>query len=149
MPLLKDEATSPHRDHVLIGKERHDIGRPGDGGYPIRGIVKDDFLYIQNFEPDRWPSGNPETGYLNCDGSPTKSVCLNARTSQGMKHYWQLNFGKRGAEELYNIAEDPECLANLAADDTYTDVKEELSTLMVQELNGSKRSSHPRRGGCL
>ena len=27
------------RDHVLIGKERNDIGRPGDAGYPTRGIV--------------------------------------------------------------------------------------------------------------
>ena len=32
------------RDHVLIGRERNDVGRPGDLGYPIRGIVKDGFL---------------------------------------------------------------------------------------------------------
>lgn len=134
LSIFNDENTSPHRDHVLIGKERHDIGRPGDVGYPIRGIVKDEFLYIQNFESDRWPSGNPETGYLNCDGSPTKSVCLNARTTQGMKHYWQLNFGKRGEEELYNIAEDPECLVNLVASDGYMGVKEELSELMTRAL---------------
>jgi hypothetical protein len=25
------------RDHVLLAKERTDIGRPNDGGYPIRG----------------------------------------------------------------------------------------------------------------
>ena len=63
---------NPQRDHVLLGKERHDVGRPHDWGYPIRGIVKDDFLYIRNFEPARWPAGNPETGYPNTDGSPTK-----------------------------------------------------------------------------
>ena len=63
------------RDYVLIGKERHDIGRPEDQGYPIRGIVTGEFLYVKNFEPGRWPAGNPETGYLNCDGSPTKTVC--------------------------------------------------------------------------
>ena len=51
-----------YRDHVLIGKERHDIGRPHDWGYPIRGIVKNGFLLIVNYEPDRWPAGNPETG---------------------------------------------------------------------------------------
>ena len=129
-----DEATGAHRDHVLIGKERHDIGRPEDAGYPIRGIVKGDFLYIRNFEPDRWPSGNPETGYLNCDGSPTKSVCLDARTTAEMNHFWQLNFGKRGEEELYNIAEDPECLHNLAGNEGYEDVQRGLSELMTRSL---------------
>ena len=58
---------NPARDHVLIGKERTDIGRPHDGGYPIRGIVRGGWLYLRNFEPARWPAGNPETGYLDCD----------------------------------------------------------------------------------
>ena len=51
--------------HVLIGKERHDAGSPHDQDYPIRGIVKGDYLFLHNFETDRWPAGNPETGYLN------------------------------------------------------------------------------------
>ena len=68
----------PGRDHVLVGKERHDVGRPHDVGYPIRGIVKDGFLYLRNFEPTRWPACNPETGYLNCDASPTKTFILEA-----------------------------------------------------------------------
>ena len=34
---------SKNRNHVLLGKERHDVGRPDDAGYPIRGIVKDGF----------------------------------------------------------------------------------------------------------
>ena len=72
------QTASPHRDFVVFGKERHDIGRPDDQGYPMRGIVKGDFLYLRNYEPGRWPAGNPETGYLNCDGSPTKTELLNA-----------------------------------------------------------------------
>ena len=56
---------NPSRDHVLVGKERHDIGRPDNVGYPIRGICKGDWLYIQNYEVDRWPAGDPITGYLN------------------------------------------------------------------------------------
>ena len=31
------------RDHVLIGRERNDFGRPNDEGYPVRGIIKDGF----------------------------------------------------------------------------------------------------------
>jgi len=56
------EKTTEHRKHILIGKERHDIGRPNDVGYPIKGIVKGDYMYVKNYEVDRWPAGNPLTG---------------------------------------------------------------------------------------
>lgn len=103
-----------HRDHVLIGKERHDVGRPFDAGYPIRGLREGDWLYLHNFEPDRWPAGNPETGYLNCDGSPTKTAILESRQDPDQAHFWQNAFGKRPTTELYNVATDPDCLTNLA-----------------------------------
>src|SRR5690606_19317839 len=35
----KDGLVNPERDAVLVGKERHDVGRPDDEGYPVRGIV--------------------------------------------------------------------------------------------------------------
>jgi hypothetical protein len=35
---------------VLIGKERNDVGRPHDWGYPVRGIVQEDRLYLHNFK---------------------------------------------------------------------------------------------------
>ena len=37
---------------LLIGKERHDVGRPKDYGYPIRGIVKDGWMYLRNYRPE-------------------------------------------------------------------------------------------------
>ena len=55
---LQDGIVDENRNYVLLGKERHDVGRPNDVGYPIRGIVKDGFLYLHNFEPNRWQSGN-------------------------------------------------------------------------------------------
>jgi arylsulfatase A-like enzyme len=122
------------RDHVLIGKERHDVGRPDDVGYPIRGIVKDGFLYLKNYEPKRWPAGNPETGYLNCDGSPTKTLILNLRRSGISSEYWKLNFGKRDDDELYNIGNDAECLNNLANDPGYNAVKRRLNDQLFDEL---------------
>lgn len=88
------------RDHVLVGKERHDIGRPNDVGYPIRGIHKNSWLYVRNYETGRWPAGNPETGYLNTDGGATKTVILQARRDGTERRHWQLAFGKRPAEEL-------------------------------------------------
>lgn len=135
-----ESSDATHRDHVLIGKERHDIGRPHDWGYPIRGIVKDGYLFVKNYETDRWPAGNPETGYLNCDGSPTKTVVLETRTTDASR-YWTMNFGKRPAEELYNVAEDPYCLENLA-DRTAHAMR--LSALREQMLAELKAEGDPR-----
>jgi hypothetical protein len=97
----------PERDHVLIGMERHDIGRPHDAGYPIRGIVRDDLLYLHNFEPSRWPASNPETGYLNVDAGPTKTFILDAHRADAADRAWALCFGKRPGDELYDLKQDP------------------------------------------
>lgn len=137
LPIFKSEKSGqvvPDRDFVLIGKERHDIGRPNDEGYPIRGIVRGDFLYLKNFMPDRWPAGNPETGYLNCDGSPTKSDLLGLRTQPDLAYYWEISFGKRPAEEFYNIRQDPYCLTNLAESETYQKQMDQLRTEMTNRL---------------
>ncbi len=124
----------PDRNFILVGKERHDVGRPNDEGYPVRGILTDGFLYLHNFKPDRWPLGNPETGYLNCDGSPTKTYILDTRRKKGIMEYWQLNFGKRIEEELYNITDDPFCMNNLAEDANYSEIKTRLEDRMKQKL---------------
>ena len=125
---------NPKRDHVLIGKERHDIGRPHDWGYPIRGIVKDNILYLRNFEPTRWPGGNPETGYLNCDGSPTKTVVLQARKEADMKRYWTWNFGLRPSEEMFALGDSKDCIQNLAGNPKYAKVQASLREQMTAEL---------------
>ena len=125
---------NPERDHVLIGKERHDIGRPDDQGYPIRGIVKDGFLYLRNYEPARWPVGNPETGYLNTDGSPTKTLLLNRRTDPLGWPYWMWSFGKRPAEELYDVRRDPACAVNLAGLAAYAERQAALKEQLTSEL---------------
>lgn len=134
----------PARDHVLIGKERHDVGAPNDVGYPIRGIVKDDVLYLRNYEIDRWPVGNPETGYLNCDAGATKTNILQLRRSGGEMRFWQLSFGKRPSEELYDLKRDPDCIQNLANNPKYQVHKKKLSTQMTREL---KAQGDPRLFG--
>ncbi len=121
------------RDHILIGKERHDIGRPNNEGYPIRGIFKDDYLYLKNFKTKRWPAGNPETGYLNCDGGPTKTAILDSYGTDDHQ-YWQMSFGKRASEELYNIKTDPLCMNNLIDSEEMKMVKEVLYNQMKAEL---------------
>lgn len=122
------------RDHVLIGKERHDAGRPNDWGYPVRGIVTDEWLYLRNYETDRWPAGDPVTGYLNTDGSPTKTWILEARRDGSNTQYWQTNFGKLPAEELYRIKDDPDCIINLAGAEALSETKAELRERMEKRL---------------
>jgi arylsulfatase A-like enzyme len=132
------------RDHVLIGKERHDIGRPNDWGYPIRGIIKNNFLLLINFEPSRWPAGNPETGYANCDGGATKTEILDLRRKGIDDQYWQQSFGKRSEEELYSLKDDPDCVHNLADDNKFQSLKENLKNQMFDEL---KAQGDPRMFG--
>ena len=90
-------------------------------------------LYIKSYEIDRWPSGNPETGYLNTDGSLTKTEILNLRRN-GDVSFWKQNFGKRVAEELYDVAKDPFCMNNLANDPSLTSRKKELKIKMEAKL---------------
>jgi N-sulfoglucosamine sulfohydrolase len=135
---------NPARDHVLIGKERHDLGRPHDGGYPVRGIVKEGMLYLLNYKTDRWPAGNPETGYMNTDGSPTKTHILDNRSNPAEARYWDLNFGKKGPEELYDLAKDPSCVNNLALNPEKAPVRKALREQMMAEL---KAEGDPRVAG--
>jgi arylsulfatase A-like enzyme len=132
------------RDHVLIGKERHDVGRPNDVGYPIRGIVKGNYLYVKNYEPSRWPAGNPETGYLNTDGGAAKTVILEMRRRRENDEYWRLAFGKRMEEELYDISKDMDCLNNLALNPEFVQIANNLREQMEEEL---KEQGDPRMFG--
>ena len=130
------------RDHVLIGKERTDVGRPHNWGYPIRGIVTAEHLYLHNYEPTRWPAGNPETGYLDTDGSPTKSLILELGRADRANHFWQLNFGMRPADELYELRADRDCVRNIAAHaaDLVDTMRSRLETML-------KAQGDPRMDG--
>lgn len=123
----------PARNRMVVGKERHDIGRPNDQGYPVRAIRTPEYLYIVNYEPDRWPVGNPETNYPNCDNSPTKTLI----TSR-FDPFYRLCFGKRPAEELYRVSEDPDCVKNLASDSSLQTLKSQLRAELDASLKADK-----------
>jgi N-sulfoglucosamine sulfohydrolase len=149
----KSGRVEPNRDHVLLGRERNDVGRPGDAGYPIRSIVKNGLLFSINFEPDRWPACNPETGYLDTDGSPTKTWLLESHRRNPADPHWALAFGKRGAEELYDLAADPDCVHNLAGAADRQPVKTALAAELGKALlaegdlrmlgRGAEYEAHP------
>ena len=144
MDLLKDSDRGVDRDFVLLGRERHDVGRPDDQGYPIRGLIRGDYLYIRNYEPGRWPACNPETGYMDVDGSPTKTEVLKTRHDPATRHFWELSFGKRDAEELYNIKTDPACVNNLIGDPAMKPLAVSMAVEMESRL---KSEGDPRMSG--
>ena len=61
LPILASDAAGqvdPARDAVFTGRERHVArARTGFKPYPQRAIRTDQYLYIINFQPDRWPMG--------------------------------------------------------------------------------------------
>jgi len=144
------------RDHVLTGKERHVVCQEtGTGGYPMRAIRTHDYLYIRNFKPDRWPAGTPKGyaqtidinitsprgthfGYADVDAAPTKSYMLKHRDEPKVKKLFELAFGKRPAEELYDLTKDPDQLNNVAGKPEYAATMEKLATALMAELKATK-----------
>ncbi|MDR1959288.1 MAG: sulfatase [Planctomycetaceae bacterium] len=144
-PIFESERNGliiPYRDKIFLGRERTDLGRPHDAGYPIRAVIRDHFMYLYNFEPDRWPGGNPETGYLDSDDSPTKTLIVNSRNDKNLHQYWQRSFGFRPQEELYDLSVDPDCMVNLASEQSVK--SEKLREELFAEL---KRQEDPRMSG--
>jgi len=136
----------PSRDHVLTGRERHGQSqeKPNPGGYPMRAIRTDDFLYIRNFTPDRWPGGCPDADkafggrpYGDCDGSPTKDFVIEHRDDPRYRRFYQLAFDKRPAEELYDLQQDPDQLSNVADRPEYAEVKARLAERLADELEAT------------
>lgn len=133
-PVFENHRDRKKREHVLIGKERTDIGRPNDAGYPTRGIITKQGIYLKNFEPTRWPGGNPETGYLDCDAGKTKSLILQKHRNYPNDPSWQLCFGRRPAEEFYLFASDPDCIKNLASKAEHSDIMKTMRETLMAEL---------------
>jgi N-sulfoglucosamine sulfohydrolase len=138
MPIFKSGKSGridPERDHIIAGVERHfPGGREGGWGYPVRAIRTEQYLYIHNYAPDRWPAGDPEGpvwpaddptgGFGDCDGSPTKTYLVEHKKDQ--PYYYNLAFAKNPSEELYDVKKDPYQLTNLAGDPQFGEIKSNL-----------------------
>ena len=152
----KSGRVDPKRDHVLTGKERHvPCQETGMAGFPMRAMRTHDFLYIRNFKPDRWPAGDPKGyaqptkivisrplgtfyGYGDIDAAPTKSYMLKYRDDPKVGRLFELGFGKRPAEELYDLRKDPDQLSNVAGKPEYAKEKSILAAALMAELKATK-----------
>lgn len=152
LPILESDQTGRtgmSRDFAVFGKERHVPAQasPDMGGYPSRGIRTDDYLYIRNFFPERWPAGVPEGAthpiarFADCDDSPTKIFLMDHRENPEVKRFFDLAFAKRPSEELYDMQKDPYQVNNVAENPDYTQIKSELAARLTNML---KTTSDPR-----
>jgi N-sulfoglucosamine sulfohydrolase len=135
------------RNHIFFGKERHVPAQeaPDSGGYPMRGIRTDEYLYIRNFEPGRWPAGTPnysmafiKNGWLaDCDNGPTKWYLWFHRNDPAVKRYYDLAFGTRPAEELYDLKKDPVQINNVAGNKEYRSIQKDLAIRLSENLDAT------------
>ncbi len=135
----REGRVDPRRDCVFTGRERH-VRHSDGGGYPCRAIRTDQYLYIRNLKPERWPAGEPD-GYGDVDGGPTKTYMLEHRDEEGVARYFELGFGRRPGEELYDLRSDPNQLTNVADQPAYAAIRQALRA----RLEGRMRSTGDRR----
>lgn len=151
LPILQSRQAGqvdPKRDFVVTAFERHTPCRPEMGCYPMRAIRTADFLYIRNYQPDRWPAGNPDIdsihqgAYGDIDNGPTKSWMMAHQDEPGVGKLFELGFGKRPAEELYAVKDGREQVVNLADDPRYQQALQQLRKRLADHLTdqGDPRS---------
>jgi uncharacterized sulfatase len=133
---------APVRPAAYMAMERHDGARKGGKGYPMRGIRTDNYLYIHNFEPSRWPSGSPDAAdcaraipYGEIDSAPTKDLLMQNPEFRQMA---ELSFGKRPAEELYDVKNDPGNINNLAGLPQYAEIEKALKQQLFERLEATE-----------
>ncbi len=151
----KVPAKLPEEDWVITGRERH-VARARDGNlpYPQRAIRTKDFLYIINLNPERWPMGDPKglddpktippafdklendtfVAYADLDASPTKAWMVWHRGEVEHNRNFELGFGKRLGEELYDLKKDPQQMTNVAYDEAFADTRKILHHRLITEL---------------
>lgn len=162
-PLLLSDASGridPTRDTVYFGRERHvENARADFAPYPQRALRTDEYLYIMNFRPDRWPLGDPyglnestppsyerirentRATLPDEDAGPTKAWLVEHRNDPQWKPLFEHAYGKRPREELYHLKSDPHQMKNLAAEEPYQSIRQTLEKRLLDEL---KRTGDPR-----
>ena len=163
LPVLRSDKSGqvdPERTWVITGRERH-VGKAREENlpYPMRALRTSQFVYVRNFAPDRWPMGSPSAvagaetppadalenntfvAFADMDASPTKAWLVAHRDDPQWKWHYDFAFGKRPAEELYDLSQDPDQVNNVAADAAYAKQKRELSERLLTLL---KEAADPR-----
>jgi uncharacterized sulfatase len=114
------------RQYVFSARERHSSSRYNNLAYPQRAIRSQQYLYIRNFKPDRWPAGAPQKyeedgtlgpmhgAYHDIDPCPALTFLVEHRDDREIAPFFHAAVDKRPAEEFFDIRQDPGCMKNLA-----------------------------------
>lgn len=136
----------PARHAIFVERERHARAREGNTSYPSRAIITDQYLFIRNFEPTRWPAGDPDFAGLmgkfgDIDNGPTKQELLAKRDDPNFTKFFHLATDKRAGEELFDLKADPNCLNDLADN---SDHQQKKADLRAEVEKWMKETADPR-----
>ena len=141
------------RTFVVTGVEQHVYRNPK------RALRNRDFLYVRNFDPSGWRTGqkdghNPVYDFaktswptepgafsFNIDPSPTKQLLRLNQDDPQIARFARLSFAPRPEDELYDLHKDPDQLNNIAEGPEYAAVRRRLRRQLHAEL---VRSADPR-----
>ena len=162
LPALSSGDHSGLRGWALIGRETHvESARDKQLPYSMRSIRTADHLYIMNLTPDRSPMGdllklksgplpfdqlakNTRLTYADLDAGPTKAFMILNKDKPEFKSHWELGFGRRPIEELYELKSDPHQVKNLANNPDYYAIKTKLRGQLMGEM---RKHGDPRING--
>ena len=152
----KEKQKDTFRTGAYAARERHSSSRWDNRTYPQRSLRTEEYLYIRNFKPDRWPAGAPQKfendgtlgkmhdAYHDIDACPTMDFLVERREEPEVSKYLHLAVDKRPKEEFYDVLKDPSCLNNLADDPEF---REELLKHREQLGGYLMRTEDPRVTG--
>jgi uncharacterized sulfatase len=160
----------PTRTAVFSGRERHSSSRFNSLSYPQRCIRTQNYLYIRNLRPERWPAGPAQkfgkatynaggeiadavlgplhAGYHDIDACPTLTFLIENRDDPVIGPFLGLSVDRRPAAELFDIQKDPGCLKNLAEDSRFLAARRDLDQRLMSYLTetGDPRVVDPDEG---
>ena len=159
--LAPDGDDSKLRGWVLIGRERHAWRAPREpaslsgariahAGFPLReefqtGPLADGRSLRSHrgftIHPMISLANNTYSAFPDIDSSPTKAWLVEHRKDAGMETFVEYAWGKRPAEELYDLGKDPHQTKNVADDPAYAETLAKLRTRLMNEL---KANDDPR-----
>jgi len=119
LPLLEKNRKDKRFKQVFLERERHAYVRENNLSFPVRAIRTDDYLYIENLKPERWPAGNPDltippSPFGDIDNGGSKEYLIKNRNNAATAKWVKASLEKRPAREFYILKNDRDQLNNVA-----------------------------------
>jgi len=78
-----------------------------------------------------------EFAHQDIDPGPSKAFIVTNRNNPMYSKYYDLGFGERPKEELYDIRKDPDQLNNLSENVEYAKIRAQLSAQLMEVLRNT------------